>query len=110
MPNLKIVWILVNCNSESEAEKIGMALLKKRLVSCFDILEREGTWYWWPPKKKTIEHGEGALLVLETLEKNYKKVHTVVKRLHSDKLPFIGYFEIKGTSAAYQQWLKGEIK
>lgn len=105
----QIIWVLVNCNTVKEADKIGRALLKMRLVSCFDIFKRLKTEYFWPPKKGTIQTGRGALLILETLPTKFEQIIPQVKKLHSDKLPFIGSFPVK-VEDAYQQWMKGEIK
>jgi len=107
---MKVIWVLINCNSQNEAKKIGYKVLDLRLASCFDIFERKLTTYFWPPltgKKETVK---GALLILETTLNKYKKIKSQVEKIHSDKLPFIGYIEIKGTDIKYQKWLKGEIK
>ena len=103
------IWVLVNCNADEEGEKIGRAILGKRLSSCFDIFPRKLTEYFWPPKSGKIEKAGGCLLVIETLIDKYQAVTKQVKRLHSDKLPFIGFVEIKGVSQKYFDWLKGEI-
>lgn len=105
-----IIWVLVNCNSVREADKIGKMLLKKRLVSCYDIIPRLKTAYFWPPKSKKIESGKGAVLIGETLPKNYSKIYKTVKKLHSDKLPFIGSSKIDNISGAYYKWVREEIK
>lgn len=106
----QVIWILVNCNSNKEAESIGRETLKKRLVSCFDIITRHLAVYWWPPKKGKIETSKGATLVLETFINKYDSVAKEVKKLHSDKLPFIGFIEIKGIAKEYIDWVKGELK
>ena len=106
----KVIWVLVNCNSAKEAEKIGKAILKKRLISCFDIIPRHAAFYFWPPKSGKIETSKGATLILETFKEKYKLAAKEVKENHSDKLPFIGFIEIKGVSGDYINWIKGEIK
>lgn len=105
----KILWILINCNSVKEADRIGRALLKKRLISCFDILSRLKTSYFWPPKSGKIESGKGAILVTETLAKNFSRVYKLAVSLHSDKLPFIGSMDVTVTST-YHNWVKGELE
>ncbi len=100
----------MNCNSIKEAEKIGKAILNKRLVSCFDIIPRHAAFYFWPPKSGKIETSKGAILVLETFKEKYNFIAKEVKENHGDKLPFIGFIEIKGVSDDYINWMKGEIK
>lgn len=104
------IWVLVNCNSQQEAQKIGDLILSRRLASCFDIFPRALTKYFWPAKSGKIEQAKGALLVIETFEKNYKDVQALVKKNHSDKLPFIGFISIEGVSDNYRNWMHGEIK
>lgn len=53
---------------------------------------------------------KGATLILETFQEKYKAIAREVKKLHSDKLPFIGYIEIKGVAKEYVDWIKGELK
>ncbi|MEK9179260.1 MAG: divalent cation tolerance protein CutA [Patescibacteria group bacterium] len=107
---MKAIWILVNCNSSKEAKKIGLKILKARFAACFDIFPRTATMYFWPPKTGKIEQGKGVLLILETLPKYFKPVEKLVKKLHSDKLPFIGSIEINNLHPDFIEWLKGELK
>jgi len=109
MISMQPIWVLVNCNSSEEAKSIGGHVLKERLGSCFDIFPRELATYFWPPKSGKTESAKGALLIIETFESRYEKLHTLIKKLHSDELPFIGYVKIEGTEKAYQDWMKGEI-
>ncbi len=104
-----IAWILINCNTVKEADDIGKILLRKRLISCFDILPRLKTSYFWPPKSGKIESGKGAMLVTESLKNKFINIKKEVMKVHSDKLPFIGAFNIK-VDKEYFNWVKGEIK
>jgi uncharacterized protein involved in tolerance to divalent cations len=104
------IWILVNCNSLKEAKLIGREILKKRLASCFDVIPRLLASYYWPPKSGKIETSKGAILTLETSKDKYNFNVKEIKKLHSDKLPFIGFIEIKGTSKDYINWMKRELK
>lgn len=105
----KILWVLVNCNTVKEANFIGKSALKKRLTSCFDIFPRLATYYFWPPKSGKIENAKGCLLVMETLQTHFKKLEKIVKKIHSDKLPFIGSIDIGNVSPDYYKWVKGEL-
>ncbi len=106
----QVIWILVNCNSIKEAKFIGEKILKKRSSVCFDIIPRHLAVYYWPPKSGKIEKAKGATLIIETFKEKYNLVAKEVKRLHSDKLPFIGFIEIKGMNKDYINWIKGELK
>lgn len=106
---MKIIWVLVNCNTESEANKIGRKILEQRFIACFDIFPRSKTVYFWPPKSNKTTTAKGALLALETLPKYFKKIQELVKELHSDKLPFIGSIEINNIHPDFVEWMKGEL-
>ena len=105
----KIIWVLVNCNTIKETQQIGKAILKRRFVSCFDIIPRHSASYYWPPKSGKIETTKGATLILETFGEKYNLIKKEIKKLHSDKLPFIGFVEIKGIDKEYINWIKGEL-
>jgi periplasmic divalent cation tolerance protein len=107
---MKVLWILINCNSLSEAKKIGQIVLKKRLIACFDIFKRELSMYFWPASTNKIESAKGSLLILETLPGYFKKVEKEVKKIHSDKLPFIGSIDINNLDPRFMEWIKGELK
>ena len=49
-------------------------------------------------------------MALETLPKYFKQLEIIIKKMHSDKLPFIGSIEVNNVSHAYLKWLKGEVK
>jgi len=103
------IWILVNCNTKKEAEKIGRKILGKRHCSCFDIIPRFLAVYFWPPKTGKIEKSKGAILILETFKPKYNLIKKEVKKLHSDKMPFVGFIEIKGLDKEYIDWIKNEL-
>ena len=105
----EVIWAVVNTNSLKEADKIGRACLKARLCACYGVIPRIKSVYYWPPKSNRLEVSKGPILTLETLEKNYSKIVKMAKRLHSDKLPLIGQWEIEQVSPEFYQWLKGEL-
>lgn len=106
----QVIWVLLNCNSKKEADKIGRKILKKRYCSCFDIIPRYSAVYFWPPRSGKLEKTKGATLVLETFRDKYNLIKKEVKKLHSDKMPFIGFVEIKGLNKEYVGWMKKELK
>lgn len=109
MADREIIWVVVNTNSLKEAEKIGRAVLKKRLCACFGIIPRIKSVYYWPPKSNKLETSKGPLLTLETLPKHYSKITELVKSLHSDKVPFIGQWEMENVEKNFYNWLKAEV-
>lgn len=131
MSGREIIWAVVNTNSIKEADKIGRAVLKKRLCACYSIIPRVKSVYYWPPaspktrfalakamraaasrggpKSSSLETSKGPLLILETLPKHYRALVKLVKKLHSDKVPFIGQCEMENVDKTFYEWLVGEI-
>ena len=110
MSKREIIWVVVNTHSIKEADKIGKAVLKQRLCACYGIMPRIKSVYYWPPKSGKLETSKGPLLTLETLEKNYTAIIKLVKSLHSDKVPFIGQWEMENVQKDFYSWLKKELK
>lgn len=106
---MKVTWVVVNCVSLRQADQLGTALLKQRLASCLDIFPRAKTAYFWPPKSGKIESAKGAMLVLDTLPTKVSAVRKLVKKMHSDTLPFIGSFAIN-VEPAYYKWVVSELR
>ena len=106
----KVIWVLVNTNSKAEGDKIGRAVLKQRLCACYGLYKKFGSTYFWPPRSGKLETNTGPLLVLETVPKHYRHIVKLVRELHSDRVPFIGFIEIKGVQADFYNWLKSEVK
>jgi len=104
----QVILVLVNCNSVKEAEKIGRKVLRMRFCSCFDIIPRHLACYFWPPRSGRIESAKGATLILETFRGKYNLIKKEAKKLHSDKLPFVGFIEIKGLDKEYIKWMGDE--
>lgn len=105
-----MLWILVSCNSTEEAEDIGNAVLSARAAACFSVFPRSRSRFFWPPKSGKKAAVRGALLVLETVRSLFGAVDAIVRRHHSDTLPFIGAMTIEHVSEAYRSWMQGELQ
>jgi periplasmic divalent cation tolerance protein len=105
-----IIWAIINCNSKKEADKIGRQLLKQRLIACFDIIPERESSYFWPPNTGKMESIKGSMLIGVTIASNYKAIATETKKLHSDKIPFIGSLKIENVNSDYSTWLQNELK
>jgi periplasmic divalent cation tolerance protein len=105
-----VIWALVSCKSSKEARSIGNKILKARMAACYSLIPKLENKYYWPPNSGKFEISRGPLLVLETLPKNYFRLANIVKKNHSDKIPFIGRLEIKNVDSKFINWLQGEIK
>lgn len=97
--------VYITCRDKKEAEKISMHLLKKRLIACANMFPVR-SMYWWNYK---IANESEYVIIAKTNNKNFKKVESEVKRIHSYKIPCI----LKISAAAnkeYGQWADKEMR
>jgi periplasmic divalent cation tolerance protein len=104
-----IDWVIINCNSKKEAHAIGAALLGQRLIACFDVIPEREAVYFWPPRSGKIEKIKGSMLICVSLPKKYLAIQKRAKKLHSDKVPFIGKMRLQGVDKDYMNWLTKEL-
>jgi len=71
--SIKILWVLVNCNTIKEAAIIGKKALRQRLTPCFNIFPRLATNYFWPPKTGKIK-GLSPNALLSINVHNFEKI------------------------------------
>lgn len=115
-----MILVFTTCKNRKEAERIGMALLKKRLAACTVIIPKVYSAYFWPPKppsgspftkvEEKIEKASEAILLVKTLKQKFPAVEREVKRLHSYRVPMIAEIPILRVHGRYLEWLKREIK
>ena len=93
------------CKDAVEAERISMHLLKKRLIACANLLPIRSLYRW---KKKIVTDAEN-VIIAKTNEKNFDKVVSEVRKIHSYRIPCI----LKLDSIAnkdYDKWAEKEMK
>ena len=101
-----MIFVYIVCKNKKEAKEIGLALIKKRLAACCNIFPIESIYRW---QKKIVEDSE-VVLVVKTLNKNFKEIEKEVKKLHSYTVPCILEIPISQASKDFLNWLKREVK
>lgn len=97
-------------DAKKEAERIGNALLRKRSIACYDCVPRSASGYFWQPKAGTIEKIKGVIVFLTTLPTFVPAVYRSVKKLHSDKVPFLATAKLNTVPSDSYHWLPGELQ
>ncbi len=77
--------VYITCRDEKEAKKISMHLLKLRLIACANLFPVK-SMYWW--NNKIMGSGE-FVVIAKTKNKNFGKIESEVKKVHSYKIPCI---------------------
>ena len=93
------------CKDAVEAEKISMHLLKKRLIACANIFPIRSMYRW---KKKIVNEAEN-VIIAKTNDKNFDKVVSEVKKMHSYKIPCILKINAEANKE-YGDWVEKEMK
>ncbi|MEN3378510.1 MAG: periplasmic divalent cation tolerance protein [Hyphomicrobiales bacterium] len=103
----RAVFVYTTYPSLVEAERIGRALLERRLAACVNILPGMISHYWW---QGAIERGEEAVMIIKTRASLAEGVRAAVKEMHSYTTPAILVLPIEGGEPGYIDWLMRETK
>ena len=98
--------VFITAKDEEEAEKIGKALVKRRLAACVNTMPQVSSHFWWKDK---LENAKESLLIVKTKESLIPEIVKAVKRLHSYSVPEIIALPIIGGSEDYLDWIENEV-
>ena len=98
----RAVFVYTTYPSLVEAERIGKALLERRLAACVNILPGMISHYWW---QGAIERGEEVVMIVKTRASLAEGVRAAVKEMHSYTTPAILVLPIEGGEPGYIDWL-----
>ena len=97
--------VYITCKDSKEAEKISQRLLRKRIIACANIFPINSI-YWWKGK---ITKSDEYVMIAKTSNKNFKKLESEVKKIHSYEIQCI--LRINATAnKEYAIWLNKEIR
>lgn len=101
----RAVFVYTTHPSLAEAERIGRAVVERRLAACVNILPGMVSYYWWEGK---LERGEEAVMIVKTRASLAEGVRTAVKELHPYTTPAILVLPLESVDEAYLGWLLAE--
>ena len=76
--------VLITAKDAEEAEKIGKALVKRRLAACVNIVPQVSSLFWWKDK---LENTKESLLIVKTKESLVPDIVKATRKLHSYSYP-----------------------
>jgi len=94
--------IYVTTPSQTEARKLGKALVTNKLCACVNILPGMVSNYFWQNK---VQSAQECVLLIKTKKALYKKVETFIKAHHSYECPCIIQLAIDGGAKDYLEWI-----
>ena len=103
----RAVFVYTTYASIVEAERIGRALVERRLAACVNILPGMVSYYRW---QSTIERGEEVVMIIKTRASLAEAVRTAVREMHSYTTPAILTIPIESVDPDYHAWIVAETK
>jgi periplasmic divalent cation tolerance protein len=103
----EFIVVFVTASSWEEAEKIGKALVEKKLAACVNMVRDIRSIFFWKGK---ISDEREVLLIAKAKRKNFEKIEKEVKKMHSYEVPEIIALPILIGSKDYLDWVDKESK
>ena len=103
----RAVLVYTTFSSIVEAERVGRALVERRLCACVNILPGMVSLYWW---QGAIERGEEVVMIIKTRASLAERVGAAVKELHAYTTPAILVLPFESIDPAYHAWLLAETE
>jgi len=101
------VLLLVTAADRAEAERLGEALVEKRMAACGSVVPMIHSFFHWEGR---LQREHEALLILKTTSDKSLAAQAVLKQMHSYENPEILEVLVSGGSGQYLAWLAGEVR
>ncbi len=102
----KYIVITTLCDNKDIANKIINILLEKKLVAGTQ-LSTVYSKYWW---NNQLEECEEYKLEFRTKENLFKEIEHEIELIHNYEVAEISYYEIKGASKDFLDWIDNSVK
>ncbi|MDQ3635481.1 MAG: divalent-cation tolerance protein CutA [Acidobacteriota bacterium] len=93
-------------NSE-EAENLARKIVESKLAACVQVLPEMKSFYFWEGE---VQSDSEHLLLIKTLEENFKNLEEFIKVNHSYDVPEIVAVSSEKVSDDYLKWIKDYLK
>ena len=103
---LDLIQVVTTTEQKADAERIGRALVERRLAACVQIGGPIESFYWW---KDQLESADEWLCTIKTRHDLYAKVESAIRKLHPYDEPEILAVPVIAASAGYIQWLNAQL-
>ncbi|MBI4404271.1 MAG: divalent-cation tolerance protein CutA [Deltaproteobacteria bacterium] len=103
---MDVVIAYITATDKTEAEKLGKALVTKKLAACVNILDGMHSMYWW---KGVLEESTEAVVIAKTVASEVDGLIAEVKKVHSYEVPCVLVFGVQKGNLDYMRWIKDNV-
>ncbi len=100
------VVVFITASSPEEAEKIGRALVEKKLAACANVIGNVRSVYWWEGR---VEEAGEAMVVVKTRVDKLNELIAEAKNTHSYQVPEIIAVPIIHGLPEYLKWIDDSL-
>jgi periplasmic divalent cation tolerance protein len=98
--------VYMTAGSLEEAQRIGAALVEKRLAACVNIIDAMQSIYRW---EGAIQNDREVVMIAKTTQDRLTGLIETVNGLHSYDCPCIVSFDIVGGQPDFLDWIGREV-
>jgi periplasmic divalent cation tolerance protein len=102
MKGTDLIVVLITVSSEEEAHKIAESLVNEKKAACVNIVAGVDSLFRW---EGNVESARESLLLVKTKASLFPEIISLVKEIHSYKVPEIIALPIVAGSEDYLRWL-----
>lgn len=103
---MKLNILLLTCSDSKEADNISKTLLDKKLIACSKKTSVSSSFLW----KGKIDNSKEVLLIMDSIEENFNKVNTEVKKIHSYETFALTSIPITKTTKKVKNWINTQLR
>lgn len=100
-----MIIVYVTCGSKEEAKKIADFAVKNKLAACANYFPINSVYKW----KGKIENDKEFVLLLKTVDKNFGKLKSEIRKMHSYEIPCIMKIDADANKE-YADWVKKQVE
>ena len=104
---MAVNFVYMTAGSKAEAQKIGKALVERRLAACVNILDNMQSIYRWENK---IQQDAEVVLIAKTTDSLVPALIDQVKSMHSYDCPCIVSLPILSGYPPFLDWVHAQVK
>ena len=102
---MKPCLLFLSCKNIDEADKISYKLLSEKLIICAKKIPINSSYLW----KNKIESAQEVLLIMDSIEENFKKIDKKVSKIHSYKVYNLLLIKVDKINNKSLKWLTKSV-